>query len=85
MGITVEELKALYFKGKAISEETWTNFSDFLGDQFFVRDIMEVCEMQKSSGGYNSTYLYHFDYDSKTILKTMLNIEVKGIITLINQ
>ncbi|XP_018304144.1 esterase E4-like [Mycetomoellerius zeteki] len=79
MGITVEELKALYFKGKAISEETWTNFSDFLGDQFFVRDIMEVCEMQKSSGGYNSTYLYHFDYDSKTILKTMLNIEVKGV------
>ncbi|XP_011066713.1 PREDICTED: fatty acyl-CoA hydrolase precursor, medium chain-like isoform X2 [Acromyrmex echinatior] len=76
MGITVEELKTLYFKGKAISEETLTNFADFLGDQFFVRDIMKVCEMQKSFGGYNSTYLYHFDYNSKTFMKTMLNIKV---------
>ncbi|KAG5347377.1 SASB hydrolase, partial [Acromyrmex charruanus] len=76
MGITVEKLKTLYFKGKAISEETLTNFTDFLGDQFFVCDIMEVCEMQKFFGGYNSTYLYHFDYNSETFMKRMLNIKV---------
>ncbi|XP_018341728.1 PREDICTED: esterase FE4-like isoform X2 [Trachymyrmex septentrionalis] len=76
IGITVEELRAFYFKGKAISKETLTNYADFLGDEFFVRDIMEVCEMQKSSSGYNSTYLYHFDYNSKTFMKTILNIKV---------
>ncbi|XP_018367855.1 PREDICTED: putative inactive carboxylesterase 4 isoform X2 [Trachymyrmex cornetzi] len=47
MGITVEELRTLYFKGKAISEETLTNFADFLGDQFFVRDIMKEYAMER--------------------------------------
>ncbi|KYM97320.1 PREDICTED: esterase E4-like [Cyphomyrmex costatus] len=79
IGITVDDLRSLYFGKEEISEETLTNYSDFLGDEFFVRDIMEVCEMQKSSGGCKSTYLYHFDYESETIMKKMLNIEVKGV------
>jgi len=30
---------------------------------------------QKSSGGYKSTYLYHFDYESKTsLMRKVLNI-----------
>jgi len=40
-----------------------------------VRDIMNVVELQKSSGSYKSTYLYHFDYESETsLMRKMLNI-----------
>lgn len=61
------------------------NFSDFLGDEFFVRDIMNVVEIQKSTGGYNSTFLYHFDYESETsFMRKVINIGLPGILSLIN-
>jgi len=51
------------------------NYEYFLGDEFFVRDIMNVVELQKSSGGYKTTYLYHFDYESETsLMRKLLNI-----------
>jgi len=75
IGITVEQLRSLYFGQKEISKETLINYEYFLGDEFFVRDIMNVVELQKSSGGYKSTYLYHFDYESKTpLMRKVLNI-----------
>jgi carboxylesterase type B len=80
IGITVEELRSLYFGKKEVSEETLTNYADFLGDEFFVRGIMDVVEQQKSTGCYKSTYLYHFDYDSPTsLMKKIINIGLPGV------
>ncbi|XP_018403763.1 PREDICTED: esterase FE4-like [Cyphomyrmex costatus] len=80
IGTTVEELRSFYFGKKDISRETLTNYSNFLGDEFFVRGIRDVVQFQKSSGGYKSTYLYHFDYESETsIMKTLLDIGLPGV------
>jgi len=81
IGITVEELRSLYFGKREISEETLINYAYFLGDEFLTRDIMNVCELQKSSGGYKSTYLYHFDYESETsLMKKVQRFGLPGII-----
>ncbi|XP_011631128.1 pyrethroid hydrolase Ces2e-like, partial [Pogonomyrmex barbatus] len=80
IGITVEELKSLYFGEKEVSEETLMNYANFLGDEFFTRGILEVAEIQKYTGDYKSTYLYHFDYNSETsLMKTILNIRLPGV------
>ncbi|XP_012543069.1 esterase FE4 [Monomorium pharaonis] len=80
IGITVEELRSLYFGKKKVSEETLTNYSYFLGDEFFVRGTMDVVQIQKSTGSYKSTYLYQFDYDSDTsFVKTILNVGLPGV------
>ncbi|XP_011704230.1 PREDICTED: juvenile hormone esterase-like isoform X2 [Wasmannia auropunctata] len=78
IGITVEELRHLYFGNEEISEETLNNYAYFIGDEFFVRGIMKVAEQQKSSGG--STYLYKFDYESETsVMRKVLNIGLPGV------
>ncbi|XP_018047829.1 PREDICTED: esterase E4-like [Atta colombica] len=80
IGITVEELRSLYFGKREISEETLINYAYFLGDEFLTRDIMNVCELQKSSGGYKSTYLYHFDYESETsLMKKVQRFGLPGV------
>ncbi|KYN04801.1 Esterase E4 [Cyphomyrmex costatus] len=80
IGTTVEELRSFYFGKKEISRETLMNYSYFLGDEFFVRGIRDVVELQKSSDGYKSTYLYHFDYESETSsMKTVLDIGLPGV------
>ncbi|KYN16377.1 PREDICTED: juvenile hormone esterase-like [Trachymyrmex cornetzi] len=80
IGITVEELRSLYFGKRKISEETLINYAYFLGDEFLIRDIMNVCELQKSSGGYKSTYLYHFDYESETsLMKKVQRFGLPGV------
>lgn len=80
IGITVEELKTLYFGKKEVSEETLIDYANFLGDLFFVRGIMDVVELQKWTGCYKSTYLYQFDYESETsFMKKILNIGLPGI------
>ncbi|KYM97319.1 Esterase FE4 [Cyphomyrmex costatus] len=80
IGITVEELRSLYFGKKDISEETLINYSHFLGDEFLIHDIINVCELQKSSGGYKSTYLYHFEYESESSLsKKLQHIRFPGV------
>ncbi|KAG5320737.1 ESTE Esterase, partial [Pseudoatta argentina] len=80
IGITVEELRHHYFGNEEIAETTLTNYSDFLGDKFFVRGIRDVVKSQKCSGHFKSTYLYHFDYESKTSpFRTVLDIGLPGI------
>ncbi|KYN36171.1 Carboxylesterase 3 [Trachymyrmex septentrionalis] len=80
IGITVEELRSLYFGKREISEETLINYAYFLGDEFLTRDTMNVCELQKSSGSYKSTYLYHFDYESESSLpKKLQHIKLPGV------
>jgi len=84
IGITVEELRHHYFGNEEIAEKTLKNYSDFLGDEFFVRDIRDVVQSQKCSGHFKSTYLYHFDYESKTSLfRTVLDIGLPGILSLV--
>jgi len=64
-----------------VSRETLTNYACFLGDEFFVRGIMDTVQQQKSAGYYTSTYLYHFDYESETsLMKKVLNIGLPGIV-----
>ncbi|XP_011056898.1 PREDICTED: esterase E4-like [Acromyrmex echinatior] len=80
IGITVEELRHHYFGNEEITEKTLTNYSDFLGDEFFVRGIRDVVESQRCSGHFKSTYFYHFDYESKTSpFRTILNIGLPGV------
>ncbi|XP_018054571.1 PREDICTED: esterase E4-like isoform X1 [Atta colombica] len=80
IGITVEELRRHYFGNEDIAEKTLKNYSDFLGDEFFVRGIRDVVQSQKCSGHFKSTYLYHFDYESKTSLfRTVLDIGLPGV------
>ncbi|XP_018367857.1 PREDICTED: esterase E4-like [Trachymyrmex cornetzi] len=80
IGITVEELRSLYFGKREISEETLTNYAYFLGDEFLARDIINVYELQKSSGGYKSTYIYHFDYESESFLsKKLQSVTLPGV------
>lgn len=68
-----------------MSEETLINFADFLGDEFFVRGIMDTVQQQKSAGYYKSTYLYHFDYESETsLMKKVLNLGLPGIFIVAN-
>jgi len=84
IGITVEELRRHYFGNEEIAEKTLKNYSDFLGDEFFVRGIRDVVQLQKCSGHFKSTYLYHFDYESKTSLfRTVLDIGLPGILSLV--
>ncbi|XP_018341730.1 PREDICTED: carboxylesterase 4A-like [Trachymyrmex septentrionalis] len=41
---------------------------------------MNVCELQKSSGSYKSTYLYHFDYESETsLMKKIQRFGLPGV------
>lgn len=90
IGITVEELRNLYFGKKEVSEKTLMNYAYFLGDEFFVRGIMNTIQQQKSAGCHKSTYLYYFDYESETsLLKKILNFRLSnlglsGIPSLIN-
>lgn len=85
IGITVEELRHLYFGKKEVSEETLMNYSTFIGNEFFVRGIMDTLQQQKSAGCYKSTYLYHFDYNSETsLVKKVFKIGLPGILSLIN-
>lgn len=85
IGITVEELRYHYFENKEISEKTLMNYSYYKGDEFFVRGVRDVVELQKSSGHFKSTYLYHFDYESETsLMRTVLNIGLPGILSLTN-
>ncbi|XP_018312617.1 esterase FE4-like isoform X2 [Mycetomoellerius zeteki] len=80
IGITVEELRYHYFENKEISEKTLMNYSYYKGDEFFVRGVRDVVELQKSSGHFKSTYLYHFDYESETsLMRTVLNIGLPGV------
>ncbi|XP_018362333.1 PREDICTED: para-nitrobenzyl esterase-like isoform X2 [Trachymyrmex cornetzi] len=80
IGITVEELRHHYFKDKEIAEKTLMNYSNFLGDEFFVRGIRDVVKSQKSSGHFKSTYLYHFDYESETSsFRKLLDIGLPGV------
>ncbi|XP_011705534.1 PREDICTED: juvenile hormone esterase-like, partial [Wasmannia auropunctata] len=65
--ITVEELRSLYFGDKAVSEKTLKNCVDFMGDEYFTRDIMEVVDIQtKLKNDKKATYLYQYSYESET-------------------
>ncbi|XP_018353120.1 PREDICTED: esterase E4-like isoform X1 [Trachymyrmex septentrionalis] len=78
--ITVEELRFLYFGNKAVSEETLTNYADFLSDVVFNRGIMEAVDIQMSFDSYTPTYLYKFSYESKTYLvKEIIKVTLPGV------
>lgn len=80
IGITVEELRSFYFGKKEVSMETLMDYAYFLGDEFFVRGIMDTVQQQKSAGCHKSTYLYYFDYESETsLLKKVFNLGLPGI------
>lgn len=80
ISITVEELRALYFDDKAVSEETLINYIDFLSDEFFCRSIMEVANIQTKLNDNKATYLYKFSYESETCsMRKILNIQFPGI------
>ncbi|KYN31796.1 Esterase E4 [Trachymyrmex septentrionalis] len=80
IGITVEELRHHYFGNKEITEKTLMNYSDYKGDEFFVRGIRDVVKSQQCSGYFKSTYLYHFDYESETSpFRTVLDIGLPGV------
>ncbi|XP_011705300.1 PREDICTED: juvenile hormone esterase-like [Wasmannia auropunctata] len=78
--ITADELRSLYFGDKAVSEETLMNFADFLTDEFFIRNIMEVVDIQtKLKNGMKATYLYQYSYNSETSpMKRVFNIQASG-------
>ncbi|KAL0113961.1 hypothetical protein PUN28_011345 [Cardiocondyla obscurior] len=77
--ITVEELRFLYFRDKAISEETLMNYADFLGDALFYRGNMEVADVQINSDDA-PTYLYKFSYDSDSyIAKKIFGVTLPGV------
>ncbi|XP_029169221.1 esterase E4-like isoform X2 [Nylanderia fulva] len=66
LGITVPELRSLYFGNKTVSEETIENLSDFIGDQHIYRGIIQAIDTQMNSNVNESTYLYKFSYKSET-------------------
>ncbi|XP_029158375.1 esterase FE4-like [Nylanderia fulva] len=66
LGITVPELRSLYFGNKAVSEETIIALSDFIGDQYIYRGILQAIDIQMNSNVNQSTYLYEFSYESET-------------------
>ncbi|KAG5317107.1 ESTE Esterase, partial [Acromyrmex heyeri] len=79
--ITVEELRSLYFGDKAISEETLTNYVDFLGDEMFYRGIMETVDIQTklNNNDKKATYLYKFSYESdSSFIKKIFEIQFPG-------
>jgi len=81
--ITVEELRSLYFGDKAISEETLTNYVDFLSDEFFYRGIMEAVDIQTklNNNDKKATYLYKFSYENdSSFIRKIYNIQFPGII-----
>jgi len=80
--ITVEELRFLYFGNKVISEKTLTNYADFLSDALFNRGIMEVADIQMSSGSYTPTYLYKFSYESE-LAKQIMGVTLPGNISIL--
>ncbi|KMQ92339.1 esterase e4 [Lasius niger] len=78
--ITLSELRSLYFGDKAISEETLINYADFLSDEFFLRGIMQVADIQMSKDDSGKTYLYKFSYESETsLMRKVFNIELPGV------
>ncbi|XP_029164811.1 esterase E4-like isoform X3 [Nylanderia fulva] len=66
LGITVPELRSLYFGNKTVSEKTIKNLSDFIGDQHIYRGIIQAIDTQMNSNVNESTYLYKFSYKSET-------------------
>ncbi|XP_029176814.1 esterase FE4-like [Nylanderia fulva] len=66
VGITVPELRSLYFGNKTVSKETIMNLSDFIGDQHIYRGIIQAIDTQMNSNVNESTYLYKFSYKSET-------------------
>ncbi|XP_029158362.1 esterase E4-like [Nylanderia fulva] len=69
LGITVPELRSLYFGNGTVSKETIMDLSDFIGDQYIYRGIMQAIDTQMNSNVVNqSTYLYRFSYESETSL-----------------
>lgn len=89
ISVTPDELRSLYFGDKVISEETVMNYIDFLSDEFFYRDMMEVVDIQTKLYNKNDTkktYLYQFSFESESSpMRKIFNIPVPGItIPLIN-
>lgn len=81
--ITVEELRSLYFGDKAISEETLTNYIDFLSDEIFYCGIMEAVDIQTklNNNDKKTTYLYKFSYESDSSpIRKIHDIQFPGII-----
>ncbi|XP_029158365.1 esterase E4-like [Nylanderia fulva] len=73
LGITVPELRSLYFGNGTVSKETIMDLFDFIGDQYIYRGIMQAIDTQMNSDVNQSTYLYRFSYDSETSpLKNLL-------------
>lgn len=57
------------------------NYADFLSDEFFLRGIMQVADIQMSNDDSGKTYLYKFSYESETSLtRKVFNIELPGTV-----
>lgn len=79
IGVTPEDLRRLYFGNKPVSEENLMEYSTFLGDELFVRNIMEIVDIQAKLNN-NTTYLYRFSYESETsVARKLLNMRLSGI------
>ncbi|XP_011870480.1 PREDICTED: esterase E4-like [Vollenhovia emeryi] len=80
ISVTVEELRSLYFGDKAISEETFMNYCDFLSDEFLCRGAMEVVDIQAKLKNNEATYLYKFSYESDASpMRKIFKIQAPGV------
>lgn len=79
MGVTPEDLRRLYLGNKPVSEENLMEYSTFLGDVNFVRNIMEIADIEAKLNN-NTTYLYQFSYESETsVARKLLDLKLSGI------
>lgn len=77
-GITVDEVKRIYFGNEPISEKTLQQHADLLSDVFFVRGIFDVVRIQQEKN-LRPTYFYKFTYDSpQSLAKAVFNSTLKG-------
>lgn len=78
-GISVTDVKRIYFGDQLLSENTMQNYADFLSDMMFLQGIHDVLKVLREKDA-QITYLYKFTYDTgDSLLKQTLNITLPGI------
>ncbi|XP_076168705.1 juvenile hormone esterase [Ptiloglossa arizonensis] len=77
-GISVTDVKRIYFGDQLLSENTMQNYADFLSDMMFLQGIHDVLKVLREKDA-QITYLYKFTYDTgDSLLKQTLNITLPG-------
>lgn len=77
-GLTIEDVKRMYFTDGVVKRENIDQLVDLIGDVYFVEGIQRTLKIQveKSSA---PTYFYQFTYDrEKSLMKLVFSADMSG-------